>query len=205
MGNKDLIRPVRTRGPIRTRGGELEGTPPSPVRTRGAIRTRGAVTAPTPTLKVERSLTLEALVKELRKEVGDLPLTVLVHGWGSKSADEFIAVLSPCLREEKEDALWLIPAEKETALPSPPKGVVLDLAEDVDRRIYDNLVGEVVFLPALGEDEAAQVAEWQQRARAVLVDGRGPQGDEVLRAGCEAGLMTYRWSGETALEEYDPA
>jgi len=201
MRNKDLIAPIRTRGAIRTRGGELEGAIPSPVRTRGAIRTQGAVTAPSPILKVERSLTLNALIEELREQIGDLPLTVLVHGWGSESAKEFVTTLSPWLQEE--DALWLIPAKETQASIAPPelRGVTLDLSRDTDQRIYRNLVGDIVFFPALEAPEVTQVAEWQQRARAVVIDGQGPQGDAVLQAGCKVRLMTYRWLREAVLEE----
>jgi hypothetical protein len=208
MRNKDLIKPVRTRGAIRSRGGELEGAIPSPVRTRGAIRTRGAATAlkdvflgPSPILKVERSLALDALIGELREQVGDLPLTMLVHGWGSEPAKEFVTILSPHLREE--DALWLIPTKETQAsiAPPEPRGVILDLSRDTDQRIYRNLVGDIVFFPALETAEATQVAEWQQRARAVVIDGQGPQGDAVLQAGCKVRLMTYRWLREAVLEE----
>lgn len=201
-GGKDLIAPVRTRGSIRTRSGDVaDKVRSTPVRTRGAIRTRGAVTTPSPTLKVERSLTLEVLVQEVREQVGGWPLTILVHGWGSQPAEEFLAVLSPLLR--REDALWLIPA-KEAQDPTPPEveGVLLDLDQDTDQRTYRNLVGDIVFFPALEEAKAEQVAEWQQRARAAIIDSRGPQVDAVLRAGCETMLMTYRWSGAAALEEY---
>lgn len=199
MRNKDLIRPVRTRGAIRTRGSELEGTTPSSVRTRGAIQTRGTI--PSPTLKVEHALTLDALVKELREQVGDLPLVVLVHGGTSKPAQEFIAVLLPRLQEK--DALWVVPAQTTTQGPMSleTKGIALDFTHDVDQRTYNNLVGDIVFFSALEASEVERAIEWKQRARAVIVHGQGPQSDAILRAGCEAGLMTYRWSGGNTLEE----
>lgn len=199
MRNKDLIRPVRTRGAIRTRGSELEGATPSSVRTQGAIRTRGAI--PSPTLKVERSLTLDALVEELREQVGGLPLVVLVHGWGSRPAQEFIAVLSPRLQER--DALWIVPAQTTTSEPMSreTQGIILDFTHDVDQRTYNNLVGDIVFFPALEAGEVEQATKWKQRARVVIVNSRGPQSDAVLQASCEMRLMTYRWSGGTTLEE----
>jgi hypothetical protein len=77
--------------------------------------------------------------------------------------------------------------------------VLLDLRHDTDQRIYNNLVGDILFFPALHQTEATQVTTWQQRARVLIVDSRGRQRPAVLRAGQEASLMTYRWSGELAL------
>lgn len=199
MRNKDLIRPVRTRGAIRTRGSELEGATPSSVRTRGALRTRGTI--PSPALKAERTLTLDNLVEELREQVGGFPLVVLVHGWASQPAQEFIAVLSPRLQER--DVLWLVPAQTTSQGPVSleTKGIALDFTHDVDRRTYNNLVGDIVFFPALEAGEVGQATKWEQRARAVIINNRGPQSDAVLQASCEMKLMTYRWSGGTTLEE----
>lgn len=204
LRHDDLIAPIRTRGPIRVRGGEAgEDTVPRPVRTRGALRTRGTPAVPMPRLKVERALTLEEVITELRQQVGDLPLTTLVHGWGSQAAATFVALLSPLFR--KEDALWLIPLHETQSPPAPREiegAVRLDLRRDTDQRTYRNLIDDLIFFPALEVAEAAQVGAWQQRTSAVVIDGRGPQSDAVLWAGCEAMLMTYRWSGETMLEEY---
>jgi hypothetical protein len=204
--NEDLIEPIRTRGSIRVRGGasgEGENVIPRPIRTCGTVRTRGTAAVPAQTLKVERSLTLDNLVRYVRQEVGDLPLTVFVHGWGSQPAWAFLSMLCPLLR--KEDALWLIPT-KEIPIPPPPSevegAVILDVSRETDQRTYRNLVCAIVFFSALEAAEAGQVAEWQQRARAVIADGQGPQGNAVLGAGCEAGLMTYRWSGKMGFEEY---
>jgi hypothetical protein len=201
MRNKDLIAPIRTRGAIRVRGSEAEENVISThVRTRGVIRTRGTVRAAAPILKIQRRLTVDVLVRELREEVGDLPFTTLIHGCESQPSEEFLAQLSPLLR--KEDALWLIPTGAKsipTELFEVERAVVLDLSRDTDQRIYRNLIGDIVFLPALDAAEATQVAEWRQRARAVIING---QGNAVLQASCEAMLITHRWSGGADLEEY---
>jgi hypothetical protein len=135
--------------------------------------------------------------------VGDFPLTILVHGWGGQSAKAFLAAISLALW--RNDALWLIPV-KETQLSIEPAevegAVVLDLSRETDQRTYRNLIGDVVFFPALEESEGVQISEWSRRARAFIIDGSKSQVDAVLRAACEAMLMTYRWSEETALEEY---
>lgn len=202
LRNDDLIAPIRTRGAIRVRESEAgEDRMPRPIRTRGALRTRGVTAGPVPRLQVERVLTLEEIITELRHQVGDLPLTALAHGWGSKATIAFVALLS--LLFGKEDALWLIPIqEPQSALPEIAGAVRLDLSRETAQRTYRNLIGDLIFFPALEVTETARVREWQQRARAVVIDSRGPQSDTLLRAGCEAMLITYRWSGETTLEEY---
>lgn len=204
MRNKDLIAPIRTRGAIPVRSAEVgENVISTPVRTRGAIRTRGVAAVPHPALRLQRSLELVDLVQELREQVGDFPLTAFIHGWGSQPAEAFFTVLSPLLR--KGDALWFIPTP-ETQIPTASSeaegAVTLSLSRDADRRTYRNLVGDIVFFPPLDATEAEQVAEWGQRARAIIINGQGPQCDALLQAGCDAMLMTYRWTGEKTLEEY---
>lgn len=204
LRNNDLIAPIRTRGAMRVRESEAgEDRVPRPVRTRGALRTRGVTAGPVPRLQVERVLTLKEVMTELRQQVGDLPLTTLVHGWGNKAPMAFVALLSPLFG--REDALWLLPMQEPQSSPVLPEiagAVRLDLSRDTAQRTYRNLIGDLIFFPALEVTEAARVREWQQRARAVVIDGRGPRGDTLLRAGCDAMLITYRWSGETTLEEY---
>jgi hypothetical protein len=100
--------------------------------------------------------------------------------------------------------LWLLPTsdmQRPLASPALAGAVVLDLTRHTDQRTYHNLVGDLIFFPALEAAEATQTTAWQQRARALIVDSRGPQGEAVLQAGCAAGLVTYRWSGEATLEE----
>ena len=134
----DIIEPVRTRGAIRVRSDEMgESADPRPVRTRGAIRTRGAVAAPMPRHTAARTLTLDDLVRELRGEVADLPLTVLLHGWGSQPVQDILALLWSWLR--REDALWLISATGTQRPPAPPEveeAIMLDLERDTDQRTY---------------------------------------------------------------------
>lgn len=199
----DIIEPVRIRGAIRVRGDEVgETVGPRLVRTRGAIRTRGAGAASVPRRTGQGTLTLEDLVQELRGQVEGLPLTALLHGWGSQPVQAFLALLLSWLR--REDAVWLIPTPGAELPPVPPAvegAVVLDLGRDTDQRAYRNLVGDLVLFPALEATQVTHITAWRRRARAVIVDGRGPHSDTMLRAACEAELMTYRWSGEAALEE----
>jgi hypothetical protein len=196
MKKKELIAPIRTRGSILSRGGDVvDKTMSTPVRT------RGTVTAPRPVLEQEHPLTLEGLMQSVREQVGGWPLTILVHGWGSPRADTFVTQLS--LFSHKDDAMWLIPAEdRESLQPLLEEAVLLDMDQDKDQRIYRNLVGDVVFFPASKEDEVKQIEEWQQRARTIVIDGQGTHADMVLRASCDAKLATYRWAGEMTFEKY---
>lgn len=142
------------------------------------------------------------MLLELREQVGHLPLTILVHGWGSPAVGAFFSLLGPLLR--RDDAVWMLPGQdaQGTITPSAAEeDVLLDLQSDTDQRIYNNLVGDVLFFPGLHQAEASQVATWQQRARVLIVDGQGRQRTAVLRAGQAASLMTYRWSGELTLHQ----
>ena len=196
----DLITPIRTRGAIRLpEEAPAEDAPPRIVRTRGAIRTRGAGVAAV----TRRPLTLDAVLLELREQVGYLPLTTLVHGWGSPAAEAFVSLLGPLLR--REDAIWMLSSQEAQGTTAPVEAaegtVLLDLGRDTDQRIYKNLVGDILFFPVLHKAEATQVATWQQRARVLIVDGRGRQRAAVLQAGQAVSLMTYRWLGELVLHQ----
>ncbi len=201
MNRRDLITPVRTRGPIRTRGAQQENvTAPQAIRTRGAIRTSG--TAPTP---VAEATTLKSFLNQLREEVGGMPLTILVHGWGSTPSDAFYQALAPLLNEQ--DALWLIPSHASAApdtINGPGGAVVLDLDQDTPRRTYNNLAGDVVFFPALEEEEAEQAAQWKRRAGALIVHSEGPQRETVLQASLNTDSFTYLWFGGDELKEIAP-
>jgi len=195
---QDLMTPIRTRGAIRLPEEAIaEDASPRSIRTRGAMRTRGTAGATV----TRRASTLDSVLLELREQVGHFPLTVLVHGWGSPAAGAFFSLIGPLLR--RDDAVWMLSSQDAQGTTTPimaEEGVVLlDLRHDTDQRIYNTLVGDVLFFPALHQTEATQVAAWQRRARVLIVDGQGRQRAAVLRAGQAASLMTYRWSGELAL------
>jgi hypothetical protein len=201
-----LILPIRTRGGLRLRDEATGEVGRCPARVRGALRIRGAVaSADEQTPESVRSFPLAALLQELRKEVGDLPLTVIVHGFGSPPAVAFLEAVAPLLH--CQDALWLVPFQGASVTTPAPAGregagVLLDLGRDTEQRTYRNLIGDLVFYPGLAPEEAAEVAGWKQRARTLVVDGRAPAARVVLEAGGEALLPSYRWSGAAvAVEE----
>ena len=198
--DEELINaPIRTRGAFQRRDDAAEA-PTAPLGTRGGVRTRGPKSAPSP----ERSpaLTLPALIEQLRQQVGDLPLTVLLHGWGEASAAEFWSSLSPLLR--RQDAVWLIQAEAPAAAATSAVSegvVILDLSQAADQRTYRNLISDLVFFPTSAATELTQVPAWQRRANVVVADSRGAHCAEVLERGGQARLVTYRWAGGIELEE----
>jgi len=181
--------PVRTRGAIRTRGG--------PLLVRGAVRTRGAAVAPTP---ARDSVTLDGLLTELRKEAGELPLTVVVHGWDAQSAGEFLEKLVPSLHQD--DAVWLAPPYSAgSAAPEQPEGlVVLDPNLETDNRLLAGMVASLVFLPGRDAAEESDVASnWRQRTSTLVVFEGGAAGTPVIQAANRAGIVAYRWSGQNNL------
>jgi hypothetical protein len=172
------------------------------VRTRGDILTRDAL-VPDSAFAAKRSIYLDTLIELLRKQVGELPLTLLLHDWGSKPATYFLSLLSTFLR--KVDAVWLVISEEMLIQTLPPKmagAALLKLSQDTDARIYENLVYDIVFFPALDQVEVEQVARLKKRSRAIIIDYNSPLNSAVARASFEAMLMTYLWFGQGNLIEY---
>ncbi len=154
--------------------------------------------------EIRGPLALESVVTGLRDKVGGLPISILVHGWGMPPAEHFLNALTPFLNEE--DAVWLIPAKETQAGTRPPEirgAVKLDLNRGTDQRTYKNLVGDIVFFAA-SEDKSvvAQVQEFRQRARAVVVDSQGPRAGDALRAAWDVKLKTYLWSRDAGNKEH---
>lgn len=204
--DQNLIQPTRSHGEIpkyvaaTTEPGMVER-----VQTRGAIPTLNA-SAHDKKLAVDDPLYLSELIEQLREQVGGLPLTILLHNSRSDLAEHFLKMLSSFLR--KADGIWLVPLKETEDTVAPPEirgAVLLKPTQDTDRRIYDNLIGDLVFFPASDEAEAAQVTTFEQRARAVVVNRSGSSSDTVAKAAIEASLITYLLSEEGALEKYTDA
>jgi hypothetical protein len=200
-----LILPASAPAAASAAGGE-----PQPHIAPVSVRTRGPLLGLQMTLGQDQQLA--GLVRTLRSQVKDLPLTVLIHGWGSASARDFLHALSRWL--QRVDAVWLIPAQREfvessvnledatSGATSTIEGTVqLNLSLNSDRHIYYNLVGDLVFFPGLESSERKRVARFNQRARAVVVDGRNPFSHDLIRNGNEAHLPICDWSGEQSLSQ----
>jgi hypothetical protein len=204
--DKNLVRPIRSYGadPRYDRSRTKQLMESLPTRRRIFRRTarklsRGAKRQADP-------LTLVELLEKLRKEVTGLPLTILIHNWGSDAAGKFLEAIHSKI--ESLDAVWLIPIEKTkatTPLPEIENVVMLNLNQDTDKRIYNNLVGDIVFYPAVDKAEAAHDIQFMRLARAIILDWAGPAVDTVLQAAHRAGARAYLWSGRIGLKAAEAA
>lgn len=144
----------------------------APLRTRGPFRPPDCWHGPDDDGST-LSVSVGVLVSRLRAHVFGLPLTLIVHGWGGTSTEEFLKLLKPSLLAD--DALWFIPAGVRTASSTLAfeGAIVLDLTQEIDRRLYDNLVPDLVFFPAEQEDELERIRGFERRAGPIILDGRG--------------------------------
>jgi hypothetical protein len=189
-------------------GETLGGVPHATVRTRGPVVERVQLPASDQTTAPLNVLSLAALFKKIREDVGGFPLTIVVHGWPDSSAEKFRFLLLPLLI--KGDALWFVPSYDRRVLRAPPAkegAVILDLNTEPDSGIYKNLVGDIVFFPAVEEAEVSFAAEFQGRARAIVVDYRDTDAHRVsttkslVEAALGARLNIYLWLGRQLLME----
>ncbi len=133
------------------------------------IRTRG----PLPTLTrqvVGDAATLSDLVSQSRLRVGNLPLTFVILGWGTAASVNFYSELEPLLNDR--DGLWLTSLSEWQDLNEPARrGLIINLANKNDERLYMNLGADLVFFAEGGGLDVAQaVNAWRHRAGSVIVD-----------------------------------
>lgn len=198
-GPERLIRPTRTLGTISVYDeGEGEDRPLEPVLTRGPANRTPKSQAPCQQLSTDD---LVGLLKELREQVRKLPLSLLAHGWKSKEAFEFLTMVLRKLR--RDDVLWLVsPDHSSNTLTDGEEKILnhycsieINLGKDTDGRLYRNLIADLAFFPALTEKEVKLISELDDRARAVIIDERGPYSEELQRAARATGLHIYCWGG----------
>ena len=189
-------------------GATLGGVPHATVRTRGPVIERVQLPASDQTRAPINVLSLAVLFKKIREDVGGFPLTIIVHGWPNSSAEKFRFLLLPLLF--KGDALWFVPSNDSRVLRAPPAkegAVILDLNTEPDARIYKNLVGDIVFFPAVEQAEVLSVAQFQGRARAIVIDYRDTDEQRVstikalVKAALGTRLNVYLWLGRQLLKE----
>ena len=180
--------------------GELQSDRPST-----SINTRGRL----------RSLTSRSnladvsdLLSGLRREVNDLPLTVLIHGWPRQAASEFLQTLTPSL--EPDDAVWLITTDPPDANEFVDEARVnssfaicgsvnLNLNRKRDRRLYDNLVSDLTFLPGLERKEEKEFPRLRDVSRILVIDSRGPYSQRIIESGRDPRVEMCVWKGEKTL------
>jgi predicted dehydrogenase len=201
---KEMIIPRRSYGANPRHMRDSVGLTSGPMRTRGDILLRGEDSAPAPA----PPMLLSDLVEKLREELGQLPLTIMIHNWGSTSAQTFLDVLDPWL--QRGDAIWLIPIEEmkiTTTLPELEGVVMLKLNRPIDQRIYSNILGDLVFFPAEDEAEATHDTQFMRPTRAILVDQRGASAavSTVTAHALSLKLVTYVWNGAESVAEFKGA
>lgn len=198
MRTDDLTGPIRTRGPLRLGVGR---EPPAsrskralPLGTRGPVR--GVPSAPS-----EPDADLAELLTELRQAAGEMPLTILLHGSGGSAWLEFLCALQPRLR--RDDSLWLVLSGSQGVAPAAgfDDMVTLDLTMETDRRIYTNLVCDLVFFPATDAAEFAPVLGFERRTAALVIDAGGDVAEPMTKLGRGVGLRAFSWRrGEVAAD-----
>lgn len=204
-GGDHLIRPIRALGVLQVYDArESEDRRQKPPPTRGRLDK--------PREPAEQPLSRQSLgrlIEQLRAQNNGLSLTLLIHGWRSNAAEIFINQLARNL--EQDDVLWLISPEttpsdqrmlNEEKFQGLPWTIALDLDDRLDRRIYRNLIGDLVFFPAFAPGEVDQVAAWKGRARSVVINNRRECREQLQRTAETARLPVYLW-GETELSPSD--
>lgn len=139
-----------------------------PIRTRGPLPYLTTQVGSGPT-------TLRNLVDELRPQPR-LPLTFVIHDWGTRPSDDFFSELKPWL--DDWDGLWLVNPPGWQGRSEPTRGVVLKLGDKDDERLYGNLWGDLVFFTGQ-EADFTWVNTWKHRARSIVVDIGGPYSDII--------------------------
>lgn len=202
--NRDLVAPIPTRSAFPEHSQKaVEREMLGPVPTRGRIRRWPALEEEGVDPLATPLHTLDELVEAVR--VDQLPLTIIAHGWAGDSARVFLKGLSLLLQET--DAVWLVQVNEQDADASvvPPGlegAVTLNLTRPTDRRVYDNLVADIVFFNAREEIEANHAVGFEQRAQAIIIDGEGPKCDSGLHACNEAGIPLFVWLRGNALADH---
>lgn len=180
---KKYIVPVRLRGSIWLRQGVATDTTLHSARLRAPISK--------PAIR-QQPFSIATLIKELRQDVVQFPLTVVIHGWGSDAAFDFYKELGRELHDQ--DALWLVPADEktlQTQLPIIQKAMVLQLDRQIDYYTYMNLVGDLVFFSATEAIELGYVPLFRQRARVLISYSGGEYNEHLIRAATNQGLTIY--------------
>ena len=181
---------VRTRGSFRPPGaGEgvdraRRGTARSAAADGGRPESGGsprAVTSPT---------TLSSEINQIRVALGRLPLTVVIHDWGSDAhSAEFFAAIRDQLYPD--DAVWLVglPDQSSPLVPAEtPRPVLIDRSGDLDLRVLRNLIADIVYVPV------TDAHDWSGRARVVVIRGGADEPGPTAIAGLPK-RATLVWNG----------
>ena len=141
---------------------------------------------------------INALLNELRGKDNNGSLKYLIHGWGAPSANKFFEICHSLASEHQKDSNCLIKTNgtytfKEMQEDS--KLVILDLGIKEDSLFYSHTKRDLIFFPASERNESILITSWQNRARAVVIDGSGFYARTLINVGKENGLPVYIWDG----------
>jgi len=190
IGRPSLIAPIQTRGIFQADQHEP----------RVRIATRGPLLQSFP---FDDDVKLATAVTELRRG-RDLPLTIVISaaGWSpaQDEGDRFLEVLLKCT-DRRIDAIWRISPQplpwSPPAADPVPNVVTLDLSTSLDSRIANNLLADLLFLPAADAADKQLLHGFRNRAPFVVVPCSGAHRDEIVSLAYEAGFAVLHWDSDT--------
>ncbi len=164
------------------------------------VQTRGPLFSTAPT----KSRTLKNLIADVRKYANGMPLTVIIHKWQMQEALSFLAVLSNVL--QKWDAIWLVSSSQTQDSPGSDevvnlptnlvdKVITLDLTGDMERRLFNNLIGDIVFMADARQEDLELIKGFQQRCRFLIFDIPINENEWLLKALEDINTNVGRWLG----------
>lgn len=125
---------VRITGPERTAG---------PERTKGGISPSEEETS----LSLETPLSIDELIDQAQQEVGDIPLTIVIHGSWDEAAASFYKALVKKIPDSDQRNIWLIlPEDEDITYSEELPQNILETKEKSDDGLYDNLFSDIVFI-----------------------------------------------------------
>ena len=161
------------------------------------VRTRGPL--PVRSTRVSgRFTSLAGLVQDVRKQVGGLPLTFVLHNWGEPETARFLLDLEPVVAAK--DSVWLVSSRGQTSLEAPKIGRLLDPRNERDSSMYQMMIGDVVFFSGRQLDYK-QVQSWRMRARTLVVQEKEDFSEEICAISVVMTRETYLRSEKGTLRQ----
>jgi hypothetical protein len=150
------------------------------IRTRGSIPLR----SPRPIRAGGHRPNLAAVLESVRRDIGGLPLNIVIHGWQDENGKRFIEDLKSLLTER--DDVWLISSEADgDSNPEPGRFQVLNLRKGADRQLHDMILGDLVFFSARRFDVGLVTAQIT-RARVMIVQDQETFSEGIVRSAVKA-------------------
>ena len=139
------------------------------------VRSRGRQWRPRSWADDRQPASLSEVVESVRTHLHGPPLTIVLHATPGDRSDAFFEELRPALREE--DAVWWVIRGGRRKSDLTDMGLVLDLEDERDSRIYENLIADLVLYAetptverAASDEERWPTEAWQSRTSVLVVD-----------------------------------